>query len=100
MDGFAGDHACHRTVLSPDLNVLSDQDLGIPAADGMHPQKSFVINVFDEQPDLVAMSGEHNARRSGWVHGNDDVSMPIGSHFISKTARVPPDDNLHWSFIP
>ena len=60
MNRLTGNHSWDRAIPRPDLNILSDQNLWIPAANGMHPQETLVINVLDEQSNLVTVPREHD----------------------------------------
>ena len=51
-----------RRDLGPDLDILTDQHLRIPATDRMHPEESLVIDMFHQQSNLVTVPCQHNSR--------------------------------------
>ena len=62
VNRFSGDDALHRTLRAPDLHVLAQQDLHIPAADRLGPQKAGLVDMLNDQADLIAVPGQHDPR--------------------------------------
>ena len=50
------------TALGPDGEVLAEQDLHVPAADGLDVEIAVVVDVLHHQGDLIAVAGQHDAR--------------------------------------
>jgi len=61
MNWFASDNPRDWTTPRPDLDTLSNQHLWIPATNRVNPEESFIVDMFDEQADLVAVAGEHDS---------------------------------------
>ena len=99
MNRLAGDDADHGTGPCPDLNALSDQHLRIPAADRVKPQESLVVNVLDEQPDLVAVTGEHDPGRTVGIDDGSHIAMPVGADFRGKSLGVTANHVLHRPLV-
>src|SRR5262249_15188099 len=99
MNRLAGDNARQGSRGTPDLNVLPNQHLGVPAADRLHPEKSAVVDMFDEQSNLIAMSGEHDPRRALRIDGGDHISMPVGGDRIRELRSEIPNQILNGTFV-
>ena len=72
---------------------------GIPAADRLHVNEAFVVDVLDDQPDLVAVAGEHDPQRGVGVFHHDDVAVQVGADFVGEILRVIAHEALHVAFI-
>ena len=99
VDRLSGDDAEDRPVGGPDGHSLADQHLRIPTADRLHVDEAFVVDVLDDQPDLIAMAGEHDPQRGIGVFHHDDVAVQVGADFVGKILRVIADEPLHVAFI-
>jgi len=48
---------------------LAVEDRGVPCAEGDKPDKSFIVDEFYHQPDLVHMGCQHHGEPSAFLHG-------------------------------
>src|SRR4051794_27625743 len=89
----------------PDGEVLAQKDLHVPAANGLHVEKTVFVDVLDHQGDLIAMAGQHDpwrpfAPRSlpARMQYRDDVAVPVGPDFIRILLGPCPNDILNGAF--
>ena len=61
MDRLLADRAPDDTRARGQRDALTDQDLGVPAADGREPQVTIVVDVRDDQADLVDVAHHEQA---------------------------------------
>ena len=100
MDRFLGDHAVQRAGLGPHGHPLPDQYLGVPAADGLNVKKPVFVDVLHDQPDLVAVSGQHDTQRgvAGFFRHNH-VAVQVGADLVGERGDVIADDLLQGALI-
>ena len=84
--------AGHVALARPDHDPLADEDLSIPASDGAKPQEPVVVDVGEDQPDLVDVPHDGQARavrRAGDARraGPDNVARHVQAGFAA--AREP-----------
>ena len=87
-----GDDAGHRSVLRPDGQVLAEQNLHVPAADRLDVEEAVVVDVLHHEADLVAVPGEHDARRSVRL----SLGMADGEDVAVRSVRTSSAKVLAW----
>ncbi len=99
MDRLAANHAGDGSAVGPDGHPLADEDTPVPAADGLKVNKSVIINVLDDQPNLIAVSCQHYPKRGIGLTRGDHIAVEVRLHFIRESLCVIPNDILDWAFI-
>ena len=99
MDGLSGDDAEDRPVGGPNGHPLADEDFGVPAADGLNVEEALVVDVLHDQPDLVAVAGQHYAQRGIGVLHHDHVAVQVGVDLVGKILDVIAHEPLQGAFI-
>src|SRR6516225_12299443 len=98
MGSPAGNYSLQRTLAGPHGQVLTQENLHVPAADWLDIQEAVVIDVLHHQADLIAMPGEHDARLAARIERGNHVAVPIGADFVGMCLGPVADDVLHRSF--
>ena len=99
MDGLAGDDGGHGPLRGPDRHALTDQLLGIPAANRFRVDEAGVINLDDQHADLIAVPGVHDSERGSRVAAGDDVAVDIGRHAVGEWSGIVANHLLNRTFI-
>ena len=105
VDRLAGDHAGDAPAGGMHLDGLPDQRLRVPPADRPDPHEPAVVDVLDQQPDLVAVPGEHHAGFAlappvvAGVDGGGEVAVVVGRD-VRPGGRVLPHDLLDALLVP
>lgn len=76
---FRLDDALNPASAREDLDALSDQHLGRPAAEATEEENAVVVDVRDDQADLVNVAEEREQRRflTGRTNPRDRASHPV-----------------------
>ena len=99
MDRLAAHHPRQTATAGPNHNPAADQLHRIPAANRLHRNVAVGIDVLDNQPDLIAMTGEKHPRFTPRVRGADDIAMRVGLNGFSAAGQVFPHQILHRLFV-
>ena len=99
VDRLSGDDAEDRPVGGPDGHPLADQHLRVPAADGLDIEEAVVVDVLDDQPDLVAVAGQHHPQRGVGVLDHDHVAVQVGADLVGEVLDVIADEPLQRALI-
>lgn len=94
------DHPRNWTLLPQQHDALPDEDLGIPATDGIEPADPVVVDMDHHDADLVDVAGEHDPRpfrhvprpenrRVGVAADVDHHSVGEGRGFAPRARRNP-----------
>lgn len=91
MDGFAADDAGDFFAIAiHDLDPLAEQDLIPPAADGDELNETIRSDVLDEEPDLIHVAGDDDARAFVGVGAGDRAGF-IGGEWADFTELIDED---------
>jgi len=90
-----GDHRGHRAIGRVDGHPLADQLLRIPTADRVGVNKSLIVDVRDQQPNLIGVPGEHHPQLCARIAASDHVAVQVGSHLVGETTHVLAHQALH-----
>ncbi len=71
----------------------------VPTAHGLHIEEAIVVNVLHHEGNLIAMSGQHKARRTLGVKDRDDVAVPIRTHLVGQRFGPGANDVLDLLFV-
>ena len=99
VDRLASDDADDGALRRPDVKLLTDEHLRVPAADGRHADKTLVVDVLDHQPDLVAVTGQHDSGAAIRVDGGDHVAVPVGGDAGGERFNEFPHDVLNGPLV-
>ena len=97
-----------RTVPRPHGQVLAEQNLHVPAADGLDVKEAIVVDVLHHEADLIAVAGEHDARRPfsllpaavrDRMTDGKHIAVTVGAHFIGVVGGPGADHILYGTFV-
>ena len=95
MHRFATDDTVHRAVPCVYDHARPGNDRRVETADLRKEDEALVIDVADHHADLVAVSGEHHARRALRIESDDDVTVHVRLDRIREGLHSLADDFLH-----
>jgi len=86
---FRLDDALNPASAREDLDALSDQHLGRPAAEATEEENAVVVDVGDDQADLVNVAEEREQRRflTGRTNPRDRASHPVDLDLVGELGR-------------
>ncbi len=91
MNGLPGDDSWNRPGGCVDDHTLAEQDLHVPSAYRVDSKKPHAVNVPHDQPDLVAMSIQHDGRSTFGIDRCMNAAVDIRGDtcrkFRSKTPH-------------
>ena len=82
-----------RPLLRPNSQILTEQNLYVPAADRLNVEEAVVVDVLHHQADLVAVAGKHDARLAARMHDGHDIAVAVGADLV-RVFSCPGSDHV------
>jgi hypothetical protein len=83
-----------RASKAMDEYTLRDQRARVEAADRLQAEEPVVVDMGDEEPDLVHVGGDHDARAIAAL-GADDAAQSIDPQVVDEGAQLVGDERPH-----
>jgi hypothetical protein len=78
--------------------LLANQLLGIPATNRLGVEVTILVDIRDDQPDLIGMSGQHDPSFGFGIGCENEISVQVGFRTLHEGAAVLADHPLYWLF--
>ena len=82
-----------------DEHPLRNQGAGVEAADRLQAEEPVVVDMGDEKPDLVHVSGEHDPRTIA-TPGSDHTAQGVNPQLIDERSQLLDHDRPHPLLAP
>ena len=90
MDGGITDHAGHDSLRPEEADAAGGSQCAIRASDGAHGEKTFVVDVADDEADFVSMGLQHHSWSLGIrsIQNGPGVAVGVGFDAVGEGGDV------------
>src|SRR4051812_7914172 len=92
VNRLAADYPGNKTFPGHDRDALRSSDDGIDSPNWLQMKVPFIGDVLNDEPDLVAVTCEHDARLAVGITHAKDVADDIGPNAIAPWANALADE--------